>query len=229
VRVVSLVPSATESLIAWGVVPTAVTRFCEHPELPQVGGTKNPELDAVIGLEPDLVVMCVEENRDEDADALHAAGCELFVFDIDAVDDVAPQLRSLAARVGVVVDIDALDALDAPMQKRARVFVPIWRRPWMTVSGVTYGSSLLERIGLENVFADDLRRYPETTLDDARARRADLVLAPSEPYAFTERHRSELETVAPVVFVDGKDLFWWGVRTPSAIARLRDQLDRELS
>jgi hypothetical protein len=47
-----------------------------------------------------------------------------------------------------------------------------------------------------------------------------VVLAPSEPYPFGERQREELEAVAPVVFVDGKDLFWWGVRTKDAMARL---------
>ncbi len=52
----------------------ACTRFCEQPDLPHVGGTKDPDVDAIVALAPDLVVMCVEENRREDADALAAAG-----------------------------------------------------------------------------------------------------------------------------------------------------------
>jgi ABC-type Fe3+-hydroxamate transport system substrate-binding protein len=230
VRVVSLVPSATESLLEWDVVPVAVTRFCEHPELPDVGGTKNPDLDAIVGLEPDLVVMCVEENRAEDAAGLRDAGCELFVFDVDGVDDVAAQLGALASRLDVDPALEfELGSEGHEPSLDARVFVPIWRRPWMTLSGHTYGSSLLARIGLRNLFADAVERYPETTLDAVQARRPDVVLAPSEPYPFTARHRAELEAVAPVVFVDGKDLFWWGVRTPSAIERLRQQLVRELA
>jgi hypothetical protein len=55
----------------------------------------------------------------------------------------------------------------------------------------------------------------------------DLVVAPSEPYPFAEHHRAELESVAPVVFVDGADLFWWGVRTPAAIRRLGAQLSSD--
>jgi hypothetical protein len=62
------------------------------------------------------------------------------------------------------------------------------------------------------------------TLEEARARRPDLVLAPSEPYPFRERHVPLLAEVAPVVLVDGQDLFWWGVRTPAAVARLRHRL-----
>jgi len=74
------------------------------------------------------------------------------------------------------------------------------------------------------VFADADDRYPTVTLEEARARRPDLVLAPSEPYPFRERHVPLLAEVAPVVLVDGQDLFWWGVRTPAAVARLRHRL-----
>jgi ABC-type Fe3+-hydroxamate transport system substrate-binding protein len=94
----------------------------------------------------------------------------------------------------------------------------------MTIAGDTYGSKLLEWIGIANVFADSATRYPETSLEDVAARGPDVVLAPSEPYPFAERHRAELETLAPVRFVDGRDLFWWGVRTPDAITRLAQAL-----
>jgi ABC-type Fe3+-hydroxamate transport system substrate-binding protein len=220
-RVVSLVPSATETLRAWGVDPVAVTRFCEQPDLPTVGGTKDPDIDAVIGLAPELVVMCVEENRRDDAAALQHAGLDLFVFDIDRVEDVEPQLRALAERLGVA--IPPRGRSDPPPPVVSRAFVPIWRRPWMTLRATTYGSSVLRHLGIENVFGEAPDRYPEITLDEAERRRPDVVLAPSEPYPFAERHRSELEVVAPVVFVDGKDLFWWGVRTPAALARLGEQ------
>jgi hypothetical protein len=75
-----------------------------------------------------------------------------------------------------------------------------------------------------NVFADAADRYPTVTLDEARARRPDVVLAPSEPYPFGERHVPLLADVAPVVLVDGQDLFWWGARTVAAADRLRAQL-----
>lgn len=74
--------------------------------------------------------------------------------------------------------------------------------------------------------ADHQDRYPTVTLEEVVAARPDLVVAPSEPYPFSERHRAELEEVAPVVLVDGADLFWWGVRTPAAIRRLGAVLSR---
>jgi hypothetical protein len=70
----------------------------------------------------------------------------------------------------------------------------------------------------------DDQPYPSVELEDVRSRRPDVVLAPSEPYPFQERHRGELESIASTSFVDGKDLFWWGERTRVAMGRLFDQL-----
>jgi ABC-type Fe3+-hydroxamate transport system substrate-binding protein len=220
---VSLVPSVTETLLAWGVTPVACTRFCEQPDLPHVGGTKDPDVGAIVALAPDLVVLCVEENRREDAAALSGAGMVTASLSIDSVGDVAPALRMLAGLVGV--DPGAVEAVEpAPAPPDGpRAFVPIWKRPWMTMSGGTYGSSLLAAAGVHNVFAAARDRYPTVTLDEARAAGPDVVLAPSEPYPFAARHVPQLEEVAPVVLIDGQDLFWWGTRTPGALARLREQ------
>ncbi|MGH2476025.1 MAG: helical backbone metal receptor, partial [Candidatus Limnocylindrales bacterium] len=133
-RVISLVPSVTETLLAWGVTPVACTRFCEQPDLPHVGGTKDPDVAAIVELRPDLVVLCVEENRREDADALTEAGIATAALSIDGVADVAPALRMLAG----LVDVDAggvqdLDAT-APVGERLRAFVPVWKRPWMSLA-----------------------------------------------------------------------------------------------
>jgi ABC-type Fe3+-hydroxamate transport system substrate-binding protein len=226
-RVVSLVPSVTETLLAWGVTPVACTRFCEQPDLPHVGGTKDPDVAAIVDLRPELVVLCVEENRREDADALTGAGVATAALSIDGVGDVAPALRRLAGLVGVDPDrVEDIDLSPPATDERMRAFVPIWKRPWMSLAGATYGSSLLAAIGVDNVFADADDRYPTVTLEGARARRPDVVLAPSEPYPFRERHIPLLDGVAPVVLVDGQDLFWWGVRTPAAAARLRRHLSR---
>jgi ABC-type Fe3+-hydroxamate transport system substrate-binding protein len=223
-RVVSLVPSATESLLAWGVRPLACTRFCERPELPHVGGTKDPDVAAIVGLAPDLVVMCEEENLRAHHDELVAAGLATFAFCVDTVFDVAPQLAELARRLGL--DPPPPEPLPPPRPPRpaGRAFVPIWRKPWMSMSSRTYGSSLLAHLGFTNVCADAQERYPALGEDEVRAARPDVVLAPSEPYPLGERHRAELERFAPAILVDGQDLFWWGVRTPAAVGRLADAL-----
>ena len=106
-----------------------------------------------------------------------------------------------------------------------RAYVPIWKRPWMALGEPTYGSAVLRALGIGNVAAAD-GAYPEVDLAGAIERGADVVVAPSEPYPFAERHRAELETVAPVVFVDGRDLLWWGARTRGALERLSTRLRR---
>lgn len=221
-RVVSLVPSVTETLLAWGIEPVACTRFCEQPDLKHVGGTKDPDLASIRALAPDLVVVDREENRREDAEALVGAGLALHVTHVVSLADVAPTLRALWEAVGQPGEEPwAGPAAAANTALRHRAFVPIWRRPWMTINRDTFGSTLLEACGVANVFAASADRYPEVTLEQARAHQPDLVVLPSEPYAFTERHVPELRGVAQDVrLVDGRDLFWWGVRTPDAIARL---------
>lgn len=222
-RVVSLVPSATETLTAWNITPIAVTRFCERPDLPSVGGTKNPDIAAILALAPDLVVMNIEENRKEDAAALAEAGIPVHVIAIDRVAEVLSEMQRLAIAVGRHGAPAPLDgwAAPEPPPPALTAFVPIWRRPWMTIGPMTYGASILEAVGITPVYVDASTRYPETTLDAMAGLRPDVVLAPSEPYAFTERHRAELEVVAPMHGVDGKDVFWWGARTPGAVERLR--------
>lgn len=232
-RVVSLVPSATETLLALGVSPVACTRFCEQPGIQTVGGTKNPDLEAIVGLAPDLVVVNDEENRREDADALLAAGLELHSMSPRSFADVGPAVAALAAAIGATVPAaqtrPAADAdADAEPVARRRCVVFVWRRPWMTLAADTYAASLLSLLGCDQVaLGVDGNRYPEVDLGAVGAAAPDLILLPDEPYAFTDRHRAEVAAAVPgadVSLVDGRDLFWWGVRTPAALERLRAAL-----
>jgi ABC-type Fe3+-hydroxamate transport system substrate-binding protein len=222
-RVVSLVPSVTETLLAWGIEPVACTRFCEQPDLPHVGGTKDPDVAAIADLAPDLVVVDEEENRREDHDALVDAGLAVHVLAVRDLAHLDDAMAGLAAAVGATWEPIGTVA-EPPVAQRA--YVPIWKRPWMALGEPTYGSAVLRALGIGNVAAAD-GAYPELDLDSAAARGCDLVVAPSEPYPFAERHRRELEQVAPVAFVDGRDLLWWGARTAGALHRLAEQLTRQ--
>jgi ABC-type Fe3+-hydroxamate transport system substrate-binding protein len=225
--VVSLVPSVTETLVELGVMPVGCTRFCDLPGVATIGGTKNVDVDAVVSLRPDVVIVNDEENRIEDADALTARGLTLHSMSPHSVADVGPAVCALAAVVDTPVptpfgDWDAWTESTA-LAVRTSAFVPIWRRPWMSLAADTYGSSLLAHVGVRNVFDDATDRYPEVTLAAVAALRPAVSLLPSEPYEFEERHAAELHDAmpnVPTVFVDGRDLFWWGIRTPAAVARL---------
>lgn len=175
-RVVSLVPSITESLfdLDLGSCLIGVTDYCVHPAegvaaLPKVGGTKNPDIDKIISLQPDLVMMNDEENQREDAEALQAAGIRLWVtgprtipeafnllwemMDVFDEPSMVPRVRHIER----VYDIVSQAAKSLPP---LRTFVPIWYEPWMTINQDTFIHDLLANLGLENVFADRVRQYP---------------------------------------------------------------------
>ena len=182
---------------------------------------RTPTFPAIIDLAPDLVVLDRQENRREDAEALATAGLRLLALDVRSLDRMSDELAKVAAAVGATYRPAPLPEL-APLGLRA--FVPIWRRPWITIGGDTYGSTLLSAIGVANVFADASDDYPQIALDEVAERQPDVVLVPSEPYQFTDHHLTELDTIAPAIRVDGQDLFWWGARTPDALTRLHAHL-----
>jgi len=223
-RVVSLVPSVTESLLAWGVEPVGCTRFCEQPDLRHVGGTKDPDISGIVALQPELVVVDREENRREDADALLAAGMNVMDLHVASVESALTETTRLAQGVGLEFDSSTTIRAVPP---RVTAFVPIWRKPWMTINRHTYGASLLESIGVTVSHADTASTYPIVDVNDMGSTGARVVLLPSEPYAFAERHVAEVASLTgidDVRIVDGRDLFWWGVRTRPAQSRLAAQL-----
>ena len=224
-RIVSLVPSSTETLLALGADVVACTRFCEQTGLVHVGGTKNPDIAAIIDLAPDVVVLDREENRREDAEALSEAGLELVVSDVRSVADAAAIVVRLAALVGVEPPHEParVPARAPGDDRRLSAFVPIWRRPWMSINNGTYAGSLLASLGVDLITGDDPASYPVVELEDIARRQPDAVLVPSEPYDFSDDHLDELRTAIPsawVLRVDGQDLFWWGSRTAGAMRRL---------
>jgi len=178
-RVVSLVPSDTYSVAALGCGSALVGRtdYCELPadvvaKLPSVGGTKNPDLEKIAALEPDLVIANQEENTKSDLEALAFRGIRVYVcFPKRAADGIAhlarlarifrvdgdPAVRQMLKQ-GYEEIRAAEDARKAETPLRA--FCPIWMKPLMTVNGDTFISDVLDLAGAQNVFADRERRYP---------------------------------------------------------------------
>lgn len=223
-RIVSLVPSVTESLLAWGIEPVACTRFCEQPQLRHIGGTKDPDIDLIAELSPDMVVVDREENRRDDAEEMVRRSLHVVDLHVTSLSSADAETRRLAGLVGV--DFAPSPEVDF-VQPRVTAFVPIWRRPWMTINSSTYGASLLASIGVAVSHADESSPYPEVTSDALSHLRAErgvgVVLLPTEPYAFADRHVPEIVDatgVGDVRIIDGRDLFWWGVRTSGARQRL---------
>ena len=226
-RVVSLVPSLTEAIAvsAPGLLMGA-TDWCTHPaglDVARVGGTKNPSVDAVIALRPDLVVANEEENRKVDLDRLRAAGLEVDVTFVRTLAQGLFELRRILGRVGVVPAWleEAEQAWAAPYEgPRRTAVIPIWRRPWMAVGSDTFAGDVRSRLGIDNVLASSPERYPRF---DPSGVRADLAVLPDEPYRFAGDDGPEAFDV-PAALVSGRHLTWYGPSLVEARRVLTEQL-----
>ena len=122
------------------------------------------------------------------------AGVAVHSMSPRSVHDVGGEVRALAARLEVAVPFpfggDDWDGWLATVltPRWYDAFVAVWRRPWMSLASDTYGASLLDVLGVGNVFADSFDRYPEVTLEEVAARAPNLVILPSEPYEFGPEH-----------------------------------------
>ena len=238
-RIVSLCPSLTELVFDLGLGDSLVgrTKFCIHPAdrvaaIEKVGGTKNPKVDRIIQLAPDLVLMNEEENRAEDAAALEAAGIQVHSSMPRTAADTATMVRSIGMAIHrsreaepIAADIERRadrvqrDSVRYPPMRYACL---IWREPIMTVSDNTFIAGLLALPGGQNVFGSRDVRYPTITADELHAADPLLVLLPNEPFPFQAKHADELAALSRLprerfLLADGELLSWHGSRTPRGI------------
>ena len=239
-RVVSLIPSYTELLFELGLEErvVGVTDFCVHPEegvrrKTRVGGTKNPAVSRIRELEPELVIANKEENRRRDVERLEEAGIPVFVTYARTVKGALAEMRTLGKILGcadaaqtLAHEIEAvLEAVRARRPKpRPRVVALIWKTPYMAVSGDTFAHDMLVQSGGRNPFRQAERRYPRIDEEELLRARPDVILLPTEPYAFGEKDRLELlgldcpaSKAGRVHVVEGELLSWYGPRMARAL------------
>ncbi len=239
-RIVSLVPSLTEALFALGVGEKVVgrTRYCVQPpravgRIPKIGGTKKLDVECILSLEPDLVVAVREENPRESVEALMDAGVPVLLGEPETVAGAMVFLRELAEKIeapraeAVLEPIERVyGRLRTAKPETRRVFVPIWKEPYMSVGSDTYVHDVLKLCGGENV-CGDTTRYPEVALEEIEAKQPEVVLLPDEPYPFSAEDLPEfyaLDVPAAredrIHLVDGKLLTWYGPRMASSLTQI---------
>lgn len=233
-RVVSLVPSLTETLfdIGAGRAVVGVTDFCIFPAdardaAAAVGGTKNPDVDRIRALRPDLVHMNLEENLERHAKAI-AEFAMVFVSEPKTVRDVG----SLFDTLGLIHHCPASAAAQAAALEReieqppSRSFTfacPIWKDPWMWCGGDTYVSDLVNAGGGRNVLGDR-SRYPRASVEEVLSLDPEVIFLPDEPYAFSAEDVRAFPGRRVIGPFPGHLFTWHGTRTIKGLQFLRSAL-----
>jgi ABC-type Fe3+-hydroxamate transport system substrate-binding protein len=248
--IVSLVPSLTEALFAMGLRGEIAgrTAYCVEPAgqvegTPAFGGTKNPDVDRIIALRPDLVIASAEENVREHVEALVDAGLAVYVSLPATVRRALAEMADIALLVGRTAEarpwLSDAGAAVAELERRprtrrpARYFCPIWRRPYMVAGPATYMSDLLRLCGGESIFGAGPARYYPVELAEVAARAPEVILLPSEPYPFAEKHIAEIAAFAeiPAVrtgrvhLIDGQSITWYGPRIAPSLRSVAGLLE----
>jgi ABC-type Fe3+-hydroxamate transport system substrate-binding protein len=235
-RVVSLVPSLSESIsvTAPGLLVGA-TDWCSHPaglDVARIGGTKNPRIDDIVELAPDLVVANEEENRAPDIAALTERGIAVWVTAPTTVAEAVASLDRML-RDGCGLDrpqwLDQADAAwrEPVEQQTVAVVAPIWRRPWMWLGRDTFAGDVLANLGRSNLLSEHPERYPTIDVHELTERYApQCVVLPDEPYAFSWDDGPEAfrDLAVPVACVSGRHLTWYGPSLVEARGVLLEQL-----
>ncbi|MGE3260206.1 MAG: helical backbone metal receptor [Bacteriovoracia bacterium] len=238
-RVVSLVPSWTETLIECGVDVVGRTRFCVHPPnyIKIVGGTKDLDKILLEELNPDLLILDKEENLPEMANRKN------HVTHVEKADDVPAELERLAeilqnpklARLAQewteelahpyfpqpAAKIPGITAwIKRPEQEPEQILYMIWRGPWMAVAPHAFVGSMLTHLGYGAKLQVQEEKYPKIDLENYDPQKT-LLLFASEPYPFAKKKR-ELQALAfPSAIVDGEAYSWFGVRSLRFLQKLR--------
>ncbi len=237
-RVVSLVPSLTETLVDCGVDVVGRTRFCVHPkqvvaDIPVVGGTKDVSWELCEALKPDLVVMDREENTLPMAES---CPYPYHATHVTSVDSIGGEMLSLGERLGSLPlqklgkdwqkladmpDLDfrgwgelpaILDRVGARTSGFKRIEYMIWCNPWMAVGRQTFIGSMLKKTGLAAYLPDHEKPYPELSESEAPDPET-FYLFSSEPYPFGRHVDALTEAGFHGVLVDGEFYSWFGSRS----------------
>jgi ABC-type Fe3+-citrate transport system substrate-binding protein len=194
--------------------------------VPKVGGTKSVNLQKVRELAPTHVIVNVDENKKETADALAQFVPNVIVTHPLSPEDNLALYRQVGAAFGREAEAEGLcfqfarelEKVRAMKFEERKVLYLIWKNPWMTVSRDTYVSRMLALVGLDTLPASSDARYPKLANLDVPG--VEMILLSTEPYCFRESHVREIGQARriPTRLIDGEMTSWYG---PRAIAGLR--------
>jgi iron complex transport system substrate-binding protein len=192
-RIVSLMPHATELLFEVGAGESIVgaVQYSDYPEaaksIPRVGGYSALNIEAIVALEPDLLIAWPEGNRNRELDRLKALGLPILVSDPREFKDIANALFVYGKITGK--DKQAAVAIDAfnkkltylrttySHQEKVSVFYQVWNAPLMTQNGNTFISHAIEVCGGVNIFAELPMTNPQVSIESILVQNPKIIVA----------------------------------------------------
>ena len=234
-KIISLVPSITETLFDFGLTADEVigrTKFCIHPinlvkNVEVIGGTKNLNIEKIRSLKPDLIIANKEENEKLQVEEL-MKDFKVWVTDIETLEDnqdFISDLGTLLYKENLALDFNRKIAsvfTDIKLSDSKKVAYLIWKNPYMTVGSDTFINEVLVRSGFENLFKSR-KRYPEVSVEELK--NADVIFLSSEPFPFQQKHIDELQIELPnneIILVDGEAFSWFGTHLMKVGNYLKD-------
>lgn len=200
-RIVSLVPSVTESILALGAADVLVARTMSDREpqlehLPIIGGTLRPNLEALVGLRPDLVFLSAAAGQEPLAKRIEALGLPVYVSGVRTLDDVPAELRRLGVLLGRAARAEAVaDSLSASLDRTAEavagrpsveVYYSLWHDPPQTAGAGTFVHGIISVAGGRNVMADAPGAWPLVSLEELVQRDPDVLVIARQARGVTD-------------------------------------------
>lgn len=195
-RIVSLAPSITECLFALGAADrvTGVTDFCNYPPearlKPRVGGMINPSIEAVVGLEPDLIVLSMEGNIREDFRRLTSFGTPVFVSNPRTLEGIYGSLRALGKLTGSEESarhlVAGLESRERAVRSAAagkppvRVLLIVSLQPLMCAGSNTFIDELLRIAGGTNLASRARGTYPSYSRENVITDDPEVIIVMSD-------------------------------------------------
>jgi len=190
-RIISLIPSATETIVALGAADRFVARteFDVDPalaHLPSVGEGLTPSLEQLAVLEPDLVVAWPDNASRTVIGRLEEFGVRIYTPQVQSLADLRAATQELGRILGLEDAADSLvnvigsglrsvrDAVAA--RDPTSVFYVVWYDPPTTSGSGTFIDELIELVGGRNVFADAPGLWPQVSMEEVVRRQPDIIL-----------------------------------------------------
>jgi iron complex transport system substrate-binding protein len=253
VRIISLAPNITETIFAIGAdsLLVGVTDLCDFPtgamNKVKTGSYFSPDYEVIASLNPDLIIMNVENISNPTYQALRNLGLKVFVSNAKNIEGIKKMIFDFGKITGNEKNADTLlirfntelnHFISTGVQvDTEQIFVLLSVNPLMTTNGRTFINDILNLAGISNIYKDEKLDYPGINYEDVILKNPDFILFPTDTSDTEKTHKfineinrqmSKTNAVrtGKIILIDENIMFRPGPRVLEAAKILRDKYIR---